>query len=188
MKSRCGGESAQPNPAQIYCAQRSSQVGLQPFSLATRVSPETAKQDKMQVIFDIGEIRGTTREIDGVKEALFKYGQRILTKSNTFGLQRPPQAVRTKGKTKPLFSGCCKFSPYAKSDSRQTSSRISLHLWLNPTRFLLHQPFSPFPDPVQPVAWENAVLFSEMISSEFDGQFSYDGNNNWIPNTKRSAA
>lgn len=155
-------------------------------------------------------VDGTTADTDALRERLgsppaasrdskgladSKSFGRIFNRPHKRGLWRPPLTVRREslhlcGRVipPPLFSGRSVFTPYVKSAPRRTRSRISLHLWLNPTRYLLHQPFSPMPNPSQRGAWPEARLFANKFRSAFRGEFAYDGNDNWIPDTQRAAA
>ena len=122
------------------------------------------------------------------------YGH-IFNRPQLHGLKRPPLSVRTRvlrvGDEEiypPLFSGRAVFTPYARHDGRTTRCRVYLESLLNVTRYFLHQPFSPLPDPYERGAWPEARLFGERFPSHFEDEFAYDGKDNWIPNTPRAAA
>lgn len=184
-------------------------MSLPLFSFDTEVSAETAKQDRIQVIYGGWELQGSTEEIDALRQLMgapYSASRDIdgLADSETFGrifnrpqyhgLQRPPLSVRTRilrlGDTiiyPPLFSGRCVFTSYAREHNRRTRCRVYLELLLNPTRYYLHQPFSPLPDPLTRGAWPEARLFGNSFPSHYKDEFAYDGKDNWIPNTPRAA-
>lgn len=84
----------------------------------------------------------------------------------------------------PLFSGAWHFTKYVRADPEvETRSFTTLHLWLNPTRYVSHQPpVTPLPDAERGSAWPAPIMFAPRARGDgVRGEVPLDGNDNWIP-------
>jgi hypothetical protein len=199
---------ARRTPSQIHYAERSHGYGLQPFSFDADVSAITAKQDRIQARFGCWRLKGTTNDIDAIRElmgcppvnqrdlhSLDEIYGRFLFRPQKHELFRPAMSVRDRplklGDTilpPPVFSGRWTFSKYARTDDSEVTSNTHLDVWLNPNVFVRHQPSVPWPDLKKRGSWPVAVLFGNELPKRIKGEESCDGRENWLPNYQRLTA
>lgn len=183
-------------------------MSLPPFSLNFRVSAETAKQDRIHA--DIGEwtLEGSTENIDALRnrmgslleaarpnapiEALDEWGRLFLRPQQRGGfraalaVRKQPLIIGAHVIDPPLFSGRWVFSSYVRRDiSVTTKTKTHLELWLNPTRYVRHQPHSPFPNPMRRGSWPEAQMFGSRLAPQINGEVSLDGGDNWLSSSSR---
>jgi hypothetical protein len=193
---------------QIHYAEGSHAYGLQPFSCDAEVSATTAKQDRIGATFGCWQLKGTTKEIDGIRELMGSppvhqrdvngiaeiYG-RFFVRPQKHELFRPAMSVRDRPLKlrdgillPPIYSGRWTFTKYARTDDLAVTTKTHLDVWLNPTRFVLHQPSVPLPDLTKRGSWPVAQLFANELPKRIKGEESYDGGGNWLPQYQRLAA
>jgi hypothetical protein len=199
-----------PTAPQIHYREWSHGWGLQPFSFDAEVFAATAKQDRIHVSFGSWTVKGTTDEIDALRELMASpcvahrnleelaesgiYG-RFFFRPQKHGSYRPPMSVRDRplpiGQTiipPPLFSGRWAFSRYARDDDSEVTTKTHLELWLKPNVFVRHQSFSPWPDLRKPDSWPVPRLFGNELPKSVAGEASYDGGENWLCQNQRFSA
>jgi hypothetical protein len=181
------------------------------FSFNIKVTPECARQDKMELLLPWGTLKGTQGGIDAVRDALgvpAKMDRHRLTSSQLQGngwiFSRPEQSRTARKKmtirqrpcflsegeilTVPLFSGGLSFSNYYRGNpSAETSARLRLTLALNPTRFARHQHPRFSLDGLAMIEPPRLLFQQRVLRSFFRGEFSLDERDNWIPDSLRYA-
>ena len=193
--------------SQIYYTEGSHSWGLQPFSFDTEISAATAKQDRIHVRLGSWKLKGTTAEIDYLREVMASprvshrdikgladsetYG-RFFNRPQKHGSSRPPVSVRDRplniGQAvipPPLFSGRWVFSKYACDNDSKVTTKTNLDLWLNLNVFVRYQSTSPWPDPSKPESWPTPRLFGHELPKAVAGAAAFDGKDNWVPHLQR---
>ena len=166
---------------------------LNPFSLDQTVSIETARQDRINLTLNLGDLEGSTRQIDRFRMALspmpgdgfpemMAYHGCIFIRPRQNGTRRFPQEIRKKKnehkgiQAPPLFSGVLEYGQYYRPFMDDiTKAHLRLQLSCNPTRFARHSP--PRPDGNPPVN----DPFAHKAGVAHDGEMATDFNDNWLP-------
>ena len=158
------------------------------FSFRARVTAEDAREDKIEASLSRWFFEATPEDLSEVRDRIctppdhlrddpeqFPFYGWLFTRPsfrNSMKLQirnsRLPALPSAEKAGKPLFTGVCRF---------QRSEHLinaSLHLSLNPLRFIRHR-FIPVPHGSQPILTQQETLPSA------GGEYSNDGEDNWIP-------
>lgn len=182
---------------------------LPSFSFDIQVTPKSGKQDKMEIHLPWGNLVGSQRDIDDVRQAL---GSPSAAERRRFSLStledrgwifnRPEQTATTRKKLTirkracklsngdileiPLFGGNLSFSNYYRGNpNRETSSRLRLKIRLNPTRFARSQRPRFGLDGNTMIEPQQLLFRQRDLPAGFRGEFALDEADNWIPNSYR---
>ncbi len=186
-------------------------LALPPFSLLTKVTAETAKQDHIHVTLGEWIINGSTEDKDALRNrmgaplvdvrngdaesVMAAWGRIFKRPQRPPGASRPPVGIRRRALQfgsgepipPPLFSGNWTFNSYYRADEEERPTHTRLKLHLNPTRYARYQPFQPIPRSEPGSLWPEPRLFAFHGAAEVNGEIVLNNNDNWIPDTKRMA-
>lgn len=185
---------------------------LPTFNFSLRVTPETGREDKIELSLGKWAVHGDTETLDTIREFmaappeslradlsagdLCGYGW-IFNRPQNPNLRRASLKIRTHDLKNdaaeslaraPLFSGLWMFR---YNDSGADTSRTiptELHLSINPLRYVQHNP-GPRPLPSANAAdWPAPRLQAAEGQPDGRGEFALDGKDNWLPDTAYHAA
>ena len=183
---------------------------LAAFSFHAEVTPQTGRQDKMEIIVPFGELEGSRNDIDAMRQDLgfpSARERKRLTESDLQGsrwifncpqqspTERKPLTIRQRsGSLKggsilpPLFGGKLKFSNYypGHPDARK-SAKLVLSLNLNPTRFARYQRPRFGLDGGAMIEMPHLLFRHRLLPASFRGEFPLHDDDNWIPDGQRYA-
>lgn len=169
---------------------------LPEFSFDHKVSAQSAKHDKINLVVEHGSFRGPIEKLDAFKKHLGgpPRGRRVLAgrsysrifnasgRHRTITIRKSPKGAATSSPI-PLFSGSYNFRREEQTPGRTDDAVLAtLVLSLNPTRFLRFQnPANYFP-PRKNFTKHRATFFQERIVPQTD-ETALDGKDNYIPDT-----
>jgi hypothetical protein len=156
--------------------------------------PATARQDKIEMVMNLGTIEGSTNQIDRFRKALSpqpyeswagggathgwifrRPGQQPNTYRRPLKIRRRAKVINGYPAPKPLFQGHLNFtSYYHQAMDDLTRSHLSLQLSANPTTFARYSP--PRPNGSPPIN----EAFGNTPPAASNGEFSLNGKPNWL--------
>jgi hypothetical protein len=184
---------------------------LPAFSFNVEVTPKEGRQDKMELILPFGQLNGSQGNIDAMRQALGCPSiddRKRLSASDLQGTRwifncpqqsrtaRVPLTIRQRacimrgGSTllPPLFSGGVSFSNYYRGDAgKETSAKLRLSLYLNPTRFARYQRPKFRLDGSAMIETPRLIFKHRLLPVSFRGEFPLHDCDNWIPDGQRYA-
>jgi len=167
---------------------------LPPFTFRSQVTAEHAREDKIEISLGKWVFNASSSDFQEVRDYI-SVAPIAFTEDNsnpTFGwifnrpsfqnqmllnirTRRNPRIFYSDRTEAPLFSGECRFQ-------RDGDLIIAgLHLTLNPLRFIRHQVQHVLTG--DPDAWPNPQLNESEVLGNAEGEYSLDGEDNWLPMT-----
>lgn len=178
---------------------------LPEFNSDLRVTPESGREDKIELSLETWVLHGSTTTLDEIREYISAppehlraslsaaesacYGW-IFNRSQQPGAWRSPLKIRKadlqfadSGISAPLFSGEWFFQFSGSADNAERTIPTKLFLSLNALRYVRHNA-GPRPLPSATAEnWPAPNLKKRNEQPQHYGEFSLDGKDNWLPDS-----